>query len=97
MMKGNQPLEPPVAQSYKRKLGEFELVALSDGGLNYPTAMILGNVPPEGASGSRLERAICTVSNTAVSGLLAQASDLTTDSGCQVSRREGNDPIRRTR
>ena len=24
--------------------------ALSDGGLNYPTAMILGNVPPEGAS-----------------------------------------------
>jgi glyoxylase-like metal-dependent hydrolase (beta-lactamase superfamily II) len=27
-----------------------ELIALSDGGLNYPTAMIFGNVPPEAAS-----------------------------------------------
>jgi glyoxylase-like metal-dependent hydrolase (beta-lactamase superfamily II) len=27
-----------------------ELIALSDGGLNYPSAMIFGNVPPEAAS-----------------------------------------------
>ena len=49
-MKGNQPQEPPAAQFYKRKIGAYELIALSDGGLNYPTAMILGNVPPDGAS-----------------------------------------------
>ena len=50
MMKGNQPLEPPAAQFYKQEIDGYELIPLSDGGLNYPTAMILGNVPPEGAS-----------------------------------------------
>jgi glyoxylase-like metal-dependent hydrolase (beta-lactamase superfamily II) len=42
--------EPPEARYYKHKIGAIELIALSDGGLNYPTAMIFGNVPPEGAS-----------------------------------------------
>ena len=37
-------------QFYKQKIGEYELIALSDGGLNYPTAMIFGQVPPEGTS-----------------------------------------------
>jgi glyoxylase-like metal-dependent hydrolase (beta-lactamase superfamily II) len=49
-MKGKQPLEPPAAQFYKQAIDGYELIALSDGGLNYPTTMILGNVPPEGAS-----------------------------------------------
>ena len=43
-------MEPPSAQFYKHRIGEVELIALSDGGLNYPTAMIFGNVPPDGAS-----------------------------------------------
>ena len=43
-------VEPPAAQFYKHTIGEVELIALSDGGLNYPTAMILGQVPPEGIS-----------------------------------------------
>jgi glyoxylase-like metal-dependent hydrolase (beta-lactamase superfamily II) len=38
---------PPTARFYKHRIGDVELIALSDGGLNYPTAMILGNVPPE--------------------------------------------------
>jgi glyoxylase-like metal-dependent hydrolase (beta-lactamase superfamily II) len=42
--------EPPTAQFYKHRIGEVELIALSDGGLNYPTAMILGNVPAEGVA-----------------------------------------------
>ena len=42
--------EPPAARFYRQKIGEVELIALSDGGINYPTAMILGNVPPEGVS-----------------------------------------------
>ena len=50
MMAGTQFVEPPVAQFHRHRIGEVELVALSDGGLNYPTAMIFGNVPPEGAS-----------------------------------------------
>jgi glyoxylase-like metal-dependent hydrolase (beta-lactamase superfamily II) len=50
MMKENQPLEPPVAQFYRHRIGDYELMALSDGGINYPAAMIFGNVPPEGAS-----------------------------------------------
>jgi glyoxylase-like metal-dependent hydrolase (beta-lactamase superfamily II) len=50
MVEGTQFVEPPVAQFYKQRIGAVELVALSDGGLNYPTAMIFGNVPPEGAS-----------------------------------------------
>jgi glyoxylase-like metal-dependent hydrolase (beta-lactamase superfamily II) len=43
-------MEPPAAQFYKHRIGAVELIALSDGGLNYPTAMIFGNVPPEGVS-----------------------------------------------
>jgi glyoxylase-like metal-dependent hydrolase (beta-lactamase superfamily II) len=42
--------EPPEAQFFRHRIGEAELVALSDGGLNYPAAMIFGNVPPEGVS-----------------------------------------------
>ena len=45
----NQLQEPPVAQFHRHVIGEVELIALSDGGLNYPAAMIFGNVPPEGA------------------------------------------------
>jgi glyoxylase-like metal-dependent hydrolase (beta-lactamase superfamily II) len=43
----SQRVGPPTAQFYRHRIGEVELIALSDGGLNYPTAMILGNVPPE--------------------------------------------------
>ena len=50
MVEGTQFMEPPAAQFYKHRIGEAELIALSDGGLNYPAAMIFGNVPPEGAS-----------------------------------------------
>lgn len=50
MVEGTQLMEPPAAQFYKHRIGEVELIALSDRGLNYPTAMIFGNVPPEGAS-----------------------------------------------
>jgi glyoxylase-like metal-dependent hydrolase (beta-lactamase superfamily II) len=42
--------EPPVARFYQHRIGEVELIALSDGGLNYPTAMILGNIPPEASA-----------------------------------------------
>ncbi|MGD8397567.1 MAG: MBL fold metallo-hydrolase [Anaerolineae bacterium] len=47
MLAGSRGREPPTAQFYRHRIGEVELVALSDGGLNYPTAMILGNVPPQ--------------------------------------------------
>jgi glyoxylase-like metal-dependent hydrolase (beta-lactamase superfamily II) len=47
VVKRTQPEEPPAAQFYRHRIGEIELIALSDGGLNYPTAMILGNVPAE--------------------------------------------------
>jgi glyoxylase-like metal-dependent hydrolase (beta-lactamase superfamily II) len=50
MAKGTQFMEPPAAQFYRHRIGAVELIALSDGGLNYPTAMIFGNVPPEGVS-----------------------------------------------
>jgi glyoxylase-like metal-dependent hydrolase (beta-lactamase superfamily II) len=40
----------PGPRFYKHKIGQYELIALSDGGLNYPAAMILGNVPPERAA-----------------------------------------------
>lgn len=43
----HQQLAPPVAQFHKQVLGQVELIALSDGGINYPAAMIFGNVPPE--------------------------------------------------
>ena len=59
-MKGNQPQEPPAAQFYKQKIGAHELIALSDGELNYPTAMILGNVPPDGASNTTCPRDRCS-------------------------------------
>jgi glyoxylase-like metal-dependent hydrolase (beta-lactamase superfamily II) len=44
----HRSMEPPAARSYTQKFGNYELIALSDGGLNYPAAMIFGNVPPEG-------------------------------------------------
>lgn len=50
MVEGTLSMEPPAAQFYKHRIGAVELIALSDGGLNYPTAMIFGNVPPEGVS-----------------------------------------------
>lgn len=46
-MAGARVTEPPAARFYRHRTGDVELIALSDGGLNYPTAMILGNVPPE--------------------------------------------------
>jgi glyoxylase-like metal-dependent hydrolase (beta-lactamase superfamily II) len=46
--------EPPTARFYRHEVGDYELVAISDGGLNYPTAMILGNVPPDVASAHNL-------------------------------------------
>ena len=49
-MDKNQPTEPLVAQFSKQELGDYELIALSDGGLNYPAAMIFGNVPSEASS-----------------------------------------------
>jgi glyoxylase-like metal-dependent hydrolase (beta-lactamase superfamily II) len=39
--------ERPEARFYRHNIGEVELVALSDGGLNYPAAIALGNVPPQ--------------------------------------------------
>jgi glyoxylase-like metal-dependent hydrolase (beta-lactamase superfamily II) len=54
MVAGTELLEPPEARFYRHRIGEVELIALSDGGLNYPTAMILGNVPPETVSQCRL-------------------------------------------
>jgi glyoxylase-like metal-dependent hydrolase (beta-lactamase superfamily II) len=50
MAEGIRFVEPPTAQFYRHRIGEVELIALSDGGLNYPTPMILGNVPPESAA-----------------------------------------------
>jgi glyoxylase-like metal-dependent hydrolase (beta-lactamase superfamily II) len=43
-------MEPPAARFHRHRIGEVELIALSDGGLNYPASMILGNVPPEAAT-----------------------------------------------
>jgi glyoxylase-like metal-dependent hydrolase (beta-lactamase superfamily II) len=40
----------PEAQFFRRKIGPFEILALSDGGLNYPAPMILGNVPASQAA-----------------------------------------------
>jgi glyoxylase-like metal-dependent hydrolase (beta-lactamase superfamily II) len=37
----------PTAQFCRHQVGEFEFIALSDGGINYPAPMILGNVPSE--------------------------------------------------
>ncbi len=53
-MEGTRPVEPPAARFYRHRIGEVELIALSDGGLNYPAAMILGNVPPEGVAAYNL-------------------------------------------
>jgi glyoxylase-like metal-dependent hydrolase (beta-lactamase superfamily II) len=50
MVEGTLSMEPPAAQFYRHRIGAVELMALSDGGLNYPAAMIFGNVPPEGVS-----------------------------------------------
>ena len=53
-VEGKRPEGPPAAQFYRHKVGEVELIALSDGGLNYPAAIILGNVPPEGMAAYNL-------------------------------------------
>ncbi|KPK25180.1 MAG: hypothetical protein AMK69_14955 [Nitrospira bacterium SG8_3] len=50
MREGSQFTEPPTARFYRHEIGAYELVALSDGGLNYPRAIIFGNVPPEDAA-----------------------------------------------
>jgi glyoxylase-like metal-dependent hydrolase (beta-lactamase superfamily II) len=50
MAEKTQLTAPPEAQFYRHKIGDYELIALSDGGINYPAAMILGNVPPEGVA-----------------------------------------------
>ena len=50
MVTGTQDTELPAARFHRQAIGEVELIALSDGGLNYPTAMILGRVPPDRAS-----------------------------------------------
>ena len=47
MVEGTQRMEPPAPQYYRHRIDQVELIALSDGGINYPTAMILGNVPAE--------------------------------------------------
>jgi glyoxylase-like metal-dependent hydrolase (beta-lactamase superfamily II) len=47
MAEGMQLREVPTPRFYRHQVGELELIALSDGGLNYPTAMILGKVPAE--------------------------------------------------
>jgi hypothetical protein len=47
MVSGTQVTQPPSARFYRHVIGEYELFALSDGGLNYPSAMIFGNVPPD--------------------------------------------------
>jgi glyoxylase-like metal-dependent hydrolase (beta-lactamase superfamily II) len=54
MMEGVLSREPPKARFYRQRIGEVELVALSDGGINYPAPMILGNVSPEGVSAYNL-------------------------------------------
>jgi glyoxylase-like metal-dependent hydrolase (beta-lactamase superfamily II) len=46
-MNQNQLFEPPMARFYRQKIGDYELIALSDGGLNYPAGIIFGNVPKE--------------------------------------------------
>ena len=48
-MKSTQQTDTPIARSHTLALGDFELIALSDGGVNYPAPMILGNVPPREA------------------------------------------------
>ena len=42
--------EPPEARFFKHEIGAYELIALSDGGINYPGPLFLGNVPPEGVA-----------------------------------------------
>jgi glyoxylase-like metal-dependent hydrolase (beta-lactamase superfamily II) len=42
--------EPPEARFFKHEIGAYELIALSDGGINYPVPLMLGNVPPEGVA-----------------------------------------------
>jgi hypothetical protein len=37
MLEGTLSMEPPAAQSCRHRIGAVELIALSDGGLNYPT------------------------------------------------------------
>ena len=50
MVAGTRSVEPPAARFHRHSIGEVELIAHSDGGLNFPTAMILSNVPPVAAT-----------------------------------------------
>jgi glyoxylase-like metal-dependent hydrolase (beta-lactamase superfamily II) len=54
----------PEPRFYKHRLGDVELIALSDGGINYPGPMILGNVPPEGLAQYNLPAAQLFMSYT---------------------------------
>lgn len=49
--------ERPVAQFYRHRVGEVELIALNDGGMNYPGPVIFGKVPPEGVAQYKLPAA----------------------------------------
>ena len=49
MMEGSQTTKLPTPRFYRERFGQYELIALSDGVLNYPAAMIFGNVPPGAA------------------------------------------------
>jgi glyoxylase-like metal-dependent hydrolase (beta-lactamase superfamily II) len=49
-----QSKSPPEPRSYRHKIGDVELTALSDGGMNYPAPMIFGNVPPQEAARLKL-------------------------------------------
>jgi glyoxylase-like metal-dependent hydrolase (beta-lactamase superfamily II) len=64
MAESTRAEEPPVARFHRHRLGKVELVALSDGGLNYPAAMILGNVPPEGVAAYNLPETQIFISYT---------------------------------
>jgi hypothetical protein len=59
-----QYLEAPEPRSHRQTVGQYELVALSDGALNYPTRMIFGNVPDEAAAQLGLPSAQVTVPYT---------------------------------
>jgi glyoxylase-like metal-dependent hydrolase (beta-lactamase superfamily II) len=64
MAEGTRSKELPVARFHRHQVGEVELVALSDGGLNYPAGIILGNVPPEEAAALNLPETQIFISYT---------------------------------
>ncbi len=47
MVERTQRMEPPAAQFYMHRIGELELIALSDGGWDYPLPNLFPNVPSE--------------------------------------------------